>query len=369
MTGGADEDARARALALLKCHGWDATSFQTLEPGFQYWFDGAEACVAYVDTGRAWVAAGAPITTHARIAATATRFAVAARAAGRRAAFFATDGRFVASTPALRALAIGEQPEWDPATWSRTMARATSLRAQLRRASSKDVTVRQVPPLELDDRNHATRRRVERLIARWLAGHALPPLGFLVEVHAFLHLEERLCFVAERAGRVVGFLAAVPVYARKGWLFENLVRDPTAPNGTTELLFDAAMRTVAAAGSGYVTLGLAPLVGAVRWWLRLARQARGLYDFQGLAAFKAKLRPTVRSPMFLSYPREHGAPRIVLDTLTAFARGDVLAFGANALLRRRSERGDDSAERDRQLLASGAHATQVFGTIAEAWRR
>jgi len=73
--------------------------------------------------------------------------------------------------------------------------------------------------------------------------------------------------------------------------------------------------------------------------------------------------------MFISYPREHGALRIVLDTLTAFARGDVLAFGASALLRRRSERGHDCAERDRQLLAAEAHATQVFGTIAEASRR
>ena len=53
---------RARALQLLKRYGWNATSFQVLEPGVCYWFDPArEACVAYVDTGRAWVVAGAPI--------------------------------------------------------------------------------------------------------------------------------------------------------------------------------------------------------------------------------------------------------------------------------------------------------------------
>ena len=47
---------RLRVLALLKRHGWNATSFQILEPGFRYWFDGdalGEACVGYVDTGSA----------------------------------------------------------------------------------------------------------------------------------------------------------------------------------------------------------------------------------------------------------------------------------------------------------------------------
>ena len=262
----------------------------------------------------------------------------------------------------MRALAIGEQPVWHPASWHDTIACATSLRAQLRRARAKGVSVRQVSPRELRDRSHTTRRQVEVLIARWLAGHALPPMGFLGDVHAFSYLDERLCFVAERAGRLVGFLAAVPVYARKGWLFENLLRDPTAPNGTTELLFDAAMRTVAAAGSDYVTLGLAPLSGVVRWWLRLAREVRGLYDFRGLAAFKSKLRPTTRAPMFISYLPEHGAPRIVLDTLTAFAGGHVLSFGAAALLRRTGRISNASACR---VHARDRHSWNVVGASAE----
>src|SRR5689334_23356382 len=48
---------RERVLALVKRHGWNATAFQVLERGFRYWFDD-DACVAYVDTGRGWVAAG-----------------------------------------------------------------------------------------------------------------------------------------------------------------------------------------------------------------------------------------------------------------------------------------------------------------------
>jgi CheY-like chemotaxis protein len=51
--------------------------------------------------------------------------------------------------------------------------------------------------------------------------------------------------VAERDGAVVGFLAAIPIYARPGWFFEDFLRDPDAPNGTVELLVDAGMRAAA----------------------------------------------------------------------------------------------------------------------------
>src|SRR5690606_21071121 len=58
----ASADPRWRVLELLRRHGWNTTSFQVLERGFAYWFHpDLDACVAYVDTGRAWVAAGAPI--------------------------------------------------------------------------------------------------------------------------------------------------------------------------------------------------------------------------------------------------------------------------------------------------------------------
>jgi phosphatidylglycerol lysyltransferase len=340
---GRDEPpARKRALDLLKRHGWNATSFQILEPGFRYWFASAPpgedggACVGYVDTGDAWIAAGAPVASDAAIARAADEFVAAARAAGRRAAFFATEDRLVRapSFAHLAALRIGEQPVWDPAAWAATVESTRSLREQLRRARAKGVVVRALPAGELADASGVTRRAVDALIARWSAGHPMPPMGFLVQVHAFEHLEERRCFVAEREGRVVGFLAAVPVYARRGWLFEDLLRDPSAPNGTAELLVEAAMRAAAAEDSRYVTLGLVPLAGPLPGWLRLARRSGGgLYDFEGLRAFKAKLRPAAWSSIYLSFPRDQGEVRTVRDVLTAFARGGLLRFGLATLLR------------------------------------
>jgi phosphatidylglycerol lysyltransferase len=325
---------RTRVLELVRRHGRDATSFQALEPEFRHWFHGDETCVAYVDTGSAWVAAGAPIAAAGHAPAAAEAFVAAARDAGRRVAFFGTEAPFVEGTPSLRALAIGQQPSWRPADWPATIAGAASLRAQLRRAGAKGVRVRRLAPAELEDPRGEARLGIEVVIARWLARKPLPPMGFLLQLHAFSHARERLSFVAERAGRIVGFLSAVPVYARGGWLFEDLLRDPDAPNGTTELLFDAAMTAARELGSDYATLGLAPLAGDLPWWLDLARATSSrLYDFRGLETFKSKLRPTSWAPVYLSYLPEHGALRTVADALRAFAREHLVTYGARALLR------------------------------------
>ena len=74
-------------------------------------------------------------------------------------------------------------------------------------------------------------------------------MKFMVLVHPFSYPEERRYVVAELEGEIVGFAAAVPVYARDGWFVEDVLRDPDAPNGTAESLIDTAMRQFAAEGS------------------------------------------------------------------------------------------------------------------------
>lgn len=324
---------QARVLALLKRYGWNATSFQVLEPGFRYWFDGEDACVAYVDTGHAWVAAGAPIAAPEQLRAVAEHFIEAARAEGRRACFFATERRFSPDEP-FTSLHIGEQPVWEPTRWEEALRASKSLREQLRRARAKGVVVRELPASALASPESPERQAMERLVSDWLRARALAPMGFLVAVHLFGHLAERRFFVAEREGRVVALLAVVPIYARAGWFLEDLLRAKEAPNGTAELLVDAALRAAAAEGRQYVTLGLAPLAGEVSGWLRAARRwSRAFYDFEGLHAFKAKLRPQRWDPIYLTHPSGTGSTRAVMDALSAFASKGLLRFGLETLLR------------------------------------
>jgi phosphatidylglycerol lysyltransferase len=145
---------------------------------------------------------------------------------------------------------------------------------------------------------------LRRCLAEWLDTRGLPPLHFLVEPETLNRLEDRKVFVAERDGSVVGFLVLSPVPARNGWLVEQIIRGSRAPNGTSELLLDSAMRESAKAGANYLTLGLSPLSensrfdwsGVPRWlrlilsWLRV--HGKRFYNFEGLDQFKAKFQPS-----------------------------------------------------------------------------
>jgi len=297
-------DARGRVRALVRAHGWNSTSFQVLEPGFRYFFDGDDAVVAYVETKRAWIAAGAPLCAEENLAAVSDNFVAAACAAGRRACFFSTEERFTSKVRFV-SLLIGEEAVWVPAAWDAADA----------------------------DRS-PTRAAAMALVERWLKTRELAPMGFLVQIQPLVLLPEHRLFVAERDGKLVALISGAPICARQGWLLQNLIRSPDAPNGTIELLVDHAMRTAILEAPRLVTLGLAPLAGQVPRALRVARTiAGGLYDFKGLRAFKAKLRPTHWSPLYLSYPAEVGAPRAISDVLGAFARGGLLRFGLRTLLR------------------------------------
>src|SRR5436305_1803125 len=195
-------DARDRAMvvALVRRYGWNATSFQVLEPGYRYFFDGGDgdACVAYVDTGSAWVAGGAPLAREDRMAAVAEAFIAAARAAGRRACLFGTEERFTAQSP-LRSLPVGEQAVWDPDDWRSALARDRRLREQLRRARAKGIRVREVDADDAMKPGTPTRAAISALVDRWLRSRELAPMGFLVQIDPLTLLPEHRLFVAELA--------------------------------------------------------------------------------------------------------------------------------------------------------------------------
>jgi len=197
-------------------------------------------------------------------------------------------------------IVIGAQPVWNPQEWAQVVASRRSLRAQLARARNKGVTIESLPCVQGSDNPELDRVRDE-----WLMSRGLPPLHFLVEPRILSDAGvDRVLMVARRARSAVAFLVASPVAARNGFLIEQVVRSPRAPNGVAELLIDAAMRRFAEDGRGYLTLGLVALsnrasgASAINpWWLRLmsifARaHANRFYNLRGLERFRAKLSPS-----------------------------------------------------------------------------
>ena len=329
---------RDRAHILVERHGWNTTSFQTLEPHFRYWFstDG-QGMVAYYDLPTGWVAAGAPVAPEESLGRIAAAFIEDGRRAGKAVSFFGLHDRGVELLgDRVEALKVGEQPWWDPQHWESRHTVRREVASQIRRAGRKGVRVAAVDPARMKDQASTQRRAAESVMRAWSRSRPMSAMGFLVYLDPFTFSESRRYFLAEQDGRPVGFLALVPIAARNGWFLEDLLRIPDAPNGTAEMLVDAAMRAIAAEGARYATLGMVPLKGfesspveLPRWGRTLfrfsSRYLNAFYGFEGLAAFKSKFHPEGWENIYLA-----GAPRVtpitVLSTLLAFARARPVRF-------------------------------------------
>lgn len=325
-------DSYRRARELILQFGWNSTAYQLINPGIAHWFAArGDALVGYVRRSGVRVVAGAPVVSLERLAEVIAEFERDAARCGERVCYFGAEERLEKVTRASAThsvIVLGAQPTWTPAALASTIAGRSSLRAQLNRARNKGVVVRRWPAERVTNNPE-----LQEVLAAWLATRGLPPLHFLIEPQTLSHVEDRMVFVAERDNRVAGFLVASPVPARAGWLVEQLIRSPDAPNGVSEMLIHTAAQAMAGQEAKYVTLGLAPLSRRASpprrsepWWLHAVLQwvrahGRRFYDFDGLDAFKAKFQPEKWVPVFAVGNEPRFTPRFLHAIASAFSGG------------------------------------------------
>ncbi len=324
----------AAARELVMAHGFNATACQILNPGIAHWFaSGTPAVVGYVRRRNVLIAAGDPVCAPGDLPRVAAAFETFARNQGCRVCYVCAEGRLrqlLCTSDRYSAIAIGAQPAWDPRQWTARVASRSSLRAQLARARNKGVTVEEIAP-------ETARRSLElaELTRRWLQTRRLPPMRFLAEPAPLdATVAGRVVLVGRQYERAVALLLASPVAARSGYLIELIARLPHTPNGTSELLIDAAMRRFGAERRRFATLGLVALAENARseiranpLWLRLlmalARaHANRFYNFRGLERFRAKMMPERWEPVYAV----SNEPRFSIVTL--YATGEAFAAGA-----------------------------------------
>ncbi|CAN5465335.1 hypothetical protein BH10ACI3_BH10ACI3_09050 [soil metagenome] len=328
--------AMAHARELVLAHGWNSTSFQIVNPGISRWFSADnEAVVGFVSAGGVRVVVGAPVCDASVLSNVIAEYEADAKQAGEQVCYFAAETRLesvFAGADDHSKFLLGSQPVWQPANWAELVSTCRSVRSQVNRARNKRVTVSEWSV----EKAHEHPKLIVCL-RNWLDSKGLPPLHFMVESDTLSRLHDRRIFVAEQNGDVSGFVVLSPIATRNGWLFEQFPHAPDAPNGTVELMIDTAMRTLAADGAKYVTLGLSPLSTRASVtpfdnpvWLRfllgwLRTHGRRFYNFDGLDAFKSKLRPERWEPVFAV----SNEPRVSFRTLYAITE----AFSGSATTR------------------------------------
>jgi phosphatidylglycerol lysyltransferase len=307
-------------------YGRNATAFQILNPGIAYWFSArTDAVVGYVQRGRWLLVAGEPVCPAEALPAVIEEFEACAR--GRVCYVCAAEPmrELLAGSPHHAIVTLGAQPVWNPAGWPAILGSRRSLRAQLNRSINKGVQVESLPPAA-----GASHAEIRQTLSDWLQTRRLPPMHFLVEPDVLSgFVDDRLLFVARREDRIVAYLIASPVATRNGYLIEELVRSHRAPNGTSELLIDAAMRHFARIGCTWTTMGLVALAsGSTRGnpaWLRvlmsIARaHANRFYNFRGLERFRAKMAPAYWENIYAISNEAHFSPQALYAMGGAFSQ-------------------------------------------------
>ncbi len=349
-----------KARRLVRRYGRAATCWQTLDPSLTHWF-GAEgqSVVGYATFRRMRVVAGEPVCSQQRLASVARRFEQDAARDGERVCYLAAERSLVdclAHSDEHAVVSFGAQPVWQPAALVAVFGASAALRYQVNRARNKGLTVAEWSS------DTGDKTGLHRCLAAWLRIKPLPPLGFMTDPYLLQRLDGRRMWVASQGRRPAGYAVLAPVPVRRGWLVEQIVRCPGAPNGTAESLVAAAARDVAAEGSRFITLGAAPLsrrgpghTQHAPWWFRVIAgwmRAHGtrFYNFRGLEHFKTKFRPQAWEPVFAVAAEARIRPATLYAVMGAFTGRSPLAAVGQAIARGIV---DEVRRRPRQLSRRG----------------
>ncbi len=297
-------DPTGELLRLQTLYGHNPHSLVSIAPGAMLWstpdIDGA---IIYGEFGRVWLAAGDPLAPLEDMPELARQFASFAKRKNRVVAFVPSSAEF-ARTVVPRdyvAVKVGASPYFDLQTWNPRGDSAKKIRAGVNQARRAGVLVEAVT----DGVDQSLRTETARLCLEWLgARRSATTFGWLVALDPFLHSDYKKYFAARVDGRLVGFLAASPIPARRGWYLEDVLREPSAPTGTATLLVVEALAALKAEGVTLATLGTSPLSTdgpddiptehrVVSRALEVAsRRLAGFYNFEGLRRFKGKFVPS-----------------------------------------------------------------------------
>jgi len=297
-------DPTGELLRMQTLYGYNPHSLVSIAPGALLWstpdIDGA---IIYGEFGRVWLAAGDPLAPLEDMAELARQFGAFAKSKNRVVAFVPTSAEFARRLIPrdFKAVKVGASPYFDLQTWNPRGDSAKKIRAGVNQARRAGVTVETVT----DDVDEVLKKETAQLCMHWLgARRSATTFGWLVALDPFLHSEYKKYFAARVDGKLVGFLAASPIPARKGWYLEDVLREPDAPQGTATLLVVEALAKLKAEGAALATLGTSPLStdGPVEipTDLRLVSRAlevaskklAGFYNFEGLRRFKGKFVPS-----------------------------------------------------------------------------
>jgi phosphatidylglycerol lysyltransferase len=217
--------------------------------------------VGYLDSRWVQVAMGEPVCPTDDYRAAATEFIRPAGSRRKACVFVAVGEQFRRATRDLgfTSLRVGDDLIFDVATYAPRGDHAKKVRSAANQLRKRGGIVRQFEwP---DGPEPGTAGRIDSMVQRWLRARSKLQAHFLdLDLYKFAELKRYFCVQFE--DRIVALLSCLPIFARGGYLFEDLIRDPEALNGASELMVLEALRVFREEGTAMATFGLSPRIDA-----------------------------------------------------------------------------------------------------------
>ncbi len=321
---------RVRAL-LRRGGGGDLGQWATWS-GNSYWFsDDGRASVAYR------VLAGVAITTTEPIGdpdAAADAIGGFARFCDDRGwipVFYAIHDSFVPTVLSMgwRTMVIGEETVIRLADWSTTGKRWQDIRSSINRADRLGVVARWTTYAEM---SASWQEQIEAISTQWVAGKALPEMGFtLGSIEELRSPDIGIMVACDSDDHIIGVTSWMPSYrdgAIVGWTLDFMRRTPGGMNGVMEFLIAMAAERFREQGAELMSLSTAPFAGTLpepgsavslteRFLMRVGTTIEPVYGFRSLFDFKKKFQPELHS-IYLAYPDALALPAIGIALVKAY---------------------------------------------------
>ena len=301
---------------------------------FFFFSESRASFVMFGERGRTIVVMGNPVGDQAEFPALLWDFYEQACRQGVRVAWYEVSASLLSVFLEFgaRLFKIGEEAIVDLDAFSLEGGRAKSLRPP------RNKMIREGYAFEMLDANRVTAEIAGlRVISdEWLSAKRAREKGFSLGFFDERYLTRFPCAVVRKDGAIVAF-ANLWTAPASGELSIDLMRHLTsAPGGVMEFLFIEIMLWGKDHGFHAFNLGIAPLSGvearqSAPIWNKVVslifQNGEGIYNFQGLRAFKDKFNPAW-SPVYIAVPSNAGKTDLALvaaDIAQLVSRGNTRA--------------------------------------------
>ncbi len=291
--------------------------------------DGADAFIMYGIAGRSWIAMGDPVGDRQAGRDLIWRFAERVDRAGGRPVFYAADGAWLSTylDLGLSILKVGEVARVDLREFALSSPHWAELRRADRRASKEGIDFAIVPKADVPPLLPGLRAVSDA----WLAGKAGHEKGFSLGFFDEAYVSQFDLAVMRKD--------QVPVAFANLWrgadhceLSPDLMRyRPDVSKVMMDALFARLLVHAAEEGYRWFNLGATPLAGLASHPLAstwnhfgtfIYRYAEGVYNFEGLRAYKQKFHPTW-TPQYLACPGGLSTLSVLFDLAALMSGGPL----------------------------------------------